>query len=291
VILLTGSGGKTGQAVIQALAQCGETVRAVAHRSDHVARLEALGVQVLIADMLDGASMARAAHGVRAIYHAAPNVSPDELRMGRIVIRAARAERVERLVFHSVLHPQIEAMPHHWQKMRVEELLLESGLPITILQPTIYMQNVLAHWDQIRQNGVYPIPYSAETCLSMVDLRDVAEAAVIVLRDPGHEGATYELVGSPAMSQVDVAKVISEQLGRPVAAQARPRADWERTARASGLGDYQVRTLLKMFAYYEQHGFTGNPSTLGHLLRRKPTSFEDFVRRSAGQREDALRAG
>jgi hypothetical protein len=24
------------------------------------------------------------------------------------------------LVYHSVLHPQIEAMPHHWNKLRVE---------------------------------------------------------------------------------------------------------------------------------------------------------------------------
>ena len=81
--------------------------------------------------------------------------------MARVVIGAAREADVEHLVFHSVLHPQIEAMPHHWQKMRVEELLLQSGLHYTILQPTIYMQNILASWDAISQNGVYPVPYAA----------------------------------------------------------------------------------------------------------------------------------
>jgi hypothetical protein len=34
-----------------------------------------------------------------------------------------------RLVYHSVLHPQTEQMPHHWHKLRVEEMLLESRLP------------------------------------------------------------------------------------------------------------------------------------------------------------------
>jgi hypothetical protein len=30
-------------------------------------------------------------------------------------------------VFHSVLKPQTEAMPHHWNKLRVEELRYLSG--------------------------------------------------------------------------------------------------------------------------------------------------------------------
>ena len=62
-------------------------------------------------------------------------------------IRAAQSAGVERFVYHSVLHPQVEIMAHHWQKMRVEEQLFESGLSFTILQPAAYMQNVLAGWD------------------------------------------------------------------------------------------------------------------------------------------------
>jgi uncharacterized protein YbjT (DUF2867 family) len=81
--------------------------------------------------------------GVGAIYHMAPNVSPDEVAIGKAVISAAKRAGVEHFVFHSVLHPQIEAMPHHWRKLRVEELLLESDLPWTILQPTTHMQHIL----------------------------------------------------------------------------------------------------------------------------------------------------
>jgi len=292
MILITGAAGKTGRAIIQALAKSEATIRALVHRSDQVAAVEALGVEdVLVGDLRDQASMGLAARGVRAIYHMAPNVSPDEVTIGKTVIAAAQGAAVEHFVFHSVLHPQIEAMPHHWRKLRVEELLLESGLSYTILQPTTYMQHILAHWDQIIEKGVYPVPYSLDTRLSLVDLEDVAQAAAIVLTEPEKTGATIELVGTPAMSQIEVAEVLHEQLGRPVTAEFVPLDAWEREARASGMRGYQVSTLRKMFQYYESHGFEGNSSGLACLLRRQPTSLASFIRRIARGRENGRRAG
>jgi len=217
--------------------------------------------------------------GVRAIYHMAPNVSPDEIAMGEIVISAARSAGVERLVFHSVLHPHIEAMPHHWQKARVEELLFACGLPFTILQPTAYMQNVTASWDQILSQGRYPVPYSPGTRLSLVDLDDVAQAAARVLTESGYTGATIELVGTPALSPSDIAELLSAELDRRVTVEVVALEAWERKARASGLGAYQVSALVRMFAYYEEHGLTGNPRALTVVLGRQPTSFPAFVRR------------
>ncbi len=290
MILITGAAGKTGRTIIQALAKSGEAVRAFARRYEQAARLEALGVnETLVGDMLDPASVARAVQGIRAIYHIAPNVHPDEVAIGRIVIEAARSANVERFVFHSVLRPQIEAMPHHWQKLRVEEMLFESGLSFTILQPTIYMQNVLAHWDRIRRDGVYPIPYAPQTRLSMVDLEDVAQVAASVLTGPGHGEAVYELVGVPAISQTEIADALSGHLNRPVTVEVVPLDEWERNARASGMGEYQVTTLLKMFRYYERFGFTGNSNALSFLLQRQPVSFTDFVGRAASERENDLR--
>ncbi len=171
-------------------------------------------------------------------------------------------------------------MPHHWQKLRVEEQLFESGLCYTILQPTAYMQNVLAHWDQIMGQGVYPVPYAVETRLGMVDLEDVAEAAAIVLTELGHAGAVYELAGAEVLSQTEVATILGQQLGRPVRAETVPLETWERRARESGLGDYQVETLVKMFRYYERYGFWGNPRVLSWLLGRSPTTFAAFIERA-----------
>jgi uncharacterized protein YbjT (DUF2867 family) len=221
--------------------------------------------------------MGRAFDRIHSVYHICPNVSPDEAAIGATVIAAARSAGVERFVFHSVLHPQAEAMPHHWQKLRVEEQLFESGLTYTILQPTAYMQNILAHWDMILHEGRYPIPYPAETRLSLVDLRDVAQVAAIVLTEPGHEHATYELAGTPGLTQNQVAGVLSQQVGRPVDATSVPIETWEEGARRSGMGDYQLEALTSMFRYYARHGLHGNPQVLSWLLQRRPTTLDDFI--------------
>ncbi|MDH4135958.1 MAG: NmrA family NAD(P)-binding protein [Anaerolineae bacterium] len=281
MILVTGAAGKTGRAVIQSLVAKRVTVRALAHRPAQVRLVEEIGArEVVVGDMRLQATMDQAAQGVRAVYHICPNVSPDEVAIGQVAIMAARSAGVEHFVYHSVLRPQIEAMPHHWQKLRVEEQLFESGLSYTILQPAAYMQNVLAHWDQIMVQGVYPVPYAVETRLGMVDLEDVAEAAAVVLTEPGHAGAVYELAGAEVLSQVEVATILGQQLGHPVRAETVPLETWERRARESGLGDYQVETLVKMFRYYECYGFWGNPHVLSWLLGRSPTTFATFVERS-----------
>jgi uncharacterized protein YbjT (DUF2867 family) len=207
-------------------------------------------------------------------------MSPNEIEIGQLALDAARAAGVEHFVYHSVLHPQTEAMPHHWQKLRVEESILESGLPFTILQPAAYMQNVLAYRDRIVKEGVYAVPYAVETRLSMVDLEDVAAVAALVLAGPDHAGATYELSAAELLSQVQVADVLERHLGRPVRAQAVPLVRWEGQARASGLGGTQIQSLLQMFRYYERYGFRGNANVLKWLLDRPPTTFAAFVARA-----------
>jgi hypothetical protein len=118
----------------------------------------------------------------------------------------------------------------------------------------------------------------------MVDLEDVAQVAATVLTEAGHAGATYELVGEHAISQIKVAAILSHKLNRPIQITVTPLKDWEERARASGLGDYQVDTLIRMFRYYADYGFEGNSHVLNWLLGRPPRSFEDFVTRMVRER-------
>lgn len=178
-----------------------------------------------------------------------------------------------------MLHPAIEAMPHHWDKLRVEEMLAARGRDIVILQPTAYMQNLLAGWPAIVADGVHRTPYPVATRLSLVDLADVAAVAAIVLTSPGHAGARYELAGTRPLSQVEVAAALSAGLGRPVRAEEEPLAAWE--ARAAALGTPQRARLAAMFQWYARHGLIGNPGVLGWLLGRPPTGIADFARRHA----------
>ncbi len=285
MILITGAAGKTGRAIVGALSTHGEQIRALVHRREQVEVVEDQGAQeVIVGDIRSQAVVNRSAKGVRAVYHICPNMSPDEVAIGQVAVAAARAAGVERFVYHSVLHPQTESMPHHWHKLRVEALLFESGLPTTILQPAAYMQNVLAHREQIVNHGVYPVPYAVETRLSMVDLEDVAAVAAKALTEEGHLGAIYELAGSELLSQVEVAEILAQKFDRPVRAEAVSLERWEQSAWQAGLGEYQIRTLLRMFGYYEAFGFWGNSRVLGWLLGRQPTTFGDFVERTLPRR-------
>jgi uncharacterized protein YbjT (DUF2867 family) len=278
MILVTGSAGKTGKAVVKALVAKGAGVRALIRRPEQAATLKALGAaEVSLGSFDDAAALSLAAAGARAIYHICPNVSSDELNYARALIVAAQAHNVKRFVFHSVLHPQIEAMPHHWAKMRTEEMLLTAGLDLTILQPTAYMQNLLGAWRGIIEDGVLRVPYPAETRLSLVHLDDVAEAAGRVLTEDGHIGATYELAGTAPLSQTEIAAAISAVLKKDIRVEVESVEAWEARVRAAGMSEHERITLATMFRYYARHGLVGNPNTLRWLLGREPKDLAGFV--------------
>jgi uncharacterized protein YbjT (DUF2867 family) len=281
MILLTGAAGKTGKAILNTLLPHGVRVRSLVRSTAQAEQIRAIGGKhIAIGDLRDSDALASAMEGVVSIYFIAPNMSPDELEIGRNLIRIARENGVTRFVYHSVLHPQVEAMPHHWQKLRMEEYLFESGMDYTILQPCAYMQNILSSWQSITEKGIYAVPYATSARISIVDLEDVAAAVEVVLTQRNHNGAIYELAGPEPLSQVEVAETLGAQLDRPVEAVALDREHWAANARNSGLDKASITTLVKMFEYYDQNGLTGNSNILEHLLKRPANRFSEFVQRN-----------
>jgi NAD(P)H dehydrogenase (quinone) len=279
VILVTGAAGKTGKAVIQALSKKGERVRALVRLHEQIDIVMTVGAtQAIVGDQQDMELVRKVCRGVQAIYLICPNMNPDEVKMGEEFIHAAQQAGVERFIYHSVLHPQIEKMPHHWLKMRVEEMIFESGLDFTILQPAAYMENILPNWKMIDTEGIYSVPYALESRLSIVALADVAEVAASVLTQSGHQNTVYELAGPQALTQLEVAEILTREFGRPVVAKVIDRDPWERNARSSNMPEYTIQTLLKMFVYYENYGLIGNARVLSNLLGRKPTQLAEFIR-------------
>lgn len=281
MILVTGAAGKTGLAVLAALQQRGRKTRAFVRDGEQITAVRAVGAaEVVVGDLLDADVWRLATTAVSAIYHICPNMHPQEVRIGQLMTAAARTIGSCRVVYHSVLHPQIREMPHHWHKLKVESILINSGLNYTIVQPAAYMQNLLAYWPSITNEGILPVPYSAQTRLSLVDLQDAAAAAAKLLTEPGHSYATYELVGTEPLSQTAVADTFSQQLNRPVEVQAIPLQTWQANARAAGsLSEETIQMLTSMFAYYAQSGLTGNPQVLRFLLGREPTNLATFIKR------------
>jgi uncharacterized protein YbjT (DUF2867 family) len=277
MILITGAGGKTGRTLVKALSKV-ESICAFIHREEQASVLTSLGAEkVIVGDMGEESALRSAMRGMQSVYHICPNMNPDEERIGRLIIEEARKAQVGHFVYHSVLHPQTEKMKHHWGKLRVEEMIFESGLPFTILQPTPYMQNLLAGWKSITEEGVLCVPYSVNSKFSFVDLEDIAESAKIILTESSHINTTYELAGTMPMSHIEVAEIFSHVLNRNVRAEKEDVRVWK--SHAKGMSAYAFENLVKMFEYYDQWGLSGNPNVLKWILKREPTSLELFVDR------------
>jgi len=278
LILVTGASGKTGKMIVSKLANLGFAVRAIVRTETQVDGLFRLGAaEVVIAELRDSQAVNSFFKGVDKVYHICPNMSPDEETIGELMISAARENGCSQFVYHSVLYPQVEIMPHHWHKMRVEEKLIQSNIPFTILQPAAYMQNILGYWEKMMRDGVYEIPYSIQARSSMIDLNDLAEVVVKVLTNDSHVNATYQLCSCEQLSAEQIVEIISQKSGKKVFAREMDRGDWEKMMRAQLMPDYAVVTLLKMFNYYEKFDFLGNCNQLTWLLSRTPNDFGNFI--------------
>ena len=247
-VAVIGSSGKTGRAVCTALEEVGIDVRALT-RAD--------------SNLETGEGLANALSGCSVVYHLAPNLHPLEVVIAKNVLRAAKVAGTEKLIFHSVLQPQISVMPHHFAKSQVEELVINSGLKWAILQPATYVQNLTALL-------VGALPYRASAPFSFVDLRDVGRAAVRLIVDEQTCFGTFEAAG-PITNVGDV----SDALGWPCAESS--IADWK--SRNSTLPSYQFECLAAMFSYYDEHGLIGSSLTLTELIGRQPIHAVDALRR------------
>ena len=112
-----------------------------------------------------------------------------------------------------------------------------------------------------------------------MDLIDVAEVAAIVLTEGTHIGAIYQLVGTGLTSQVEIASLLGKLLEKEIQASQVSLEDWQEQVTKTGLGSYQVSTLVKMFLHYQNHGFYGNPRMLHWLLGRQPTTLDECLDR------------
>jgi uncharacterized protein YbjT (DUF2867 family) len=283
MILITGANGQAGRAIIKALLSKGERVRAFVHKEEQIQAIKSLGhMEVVAGDMMDEKAVHEAFMGISTVYHICSAVNPHEVEIGQIVINAAHKVKVEHFVYHSVLHSVLQDMPHHEKKLRVEELLVNSGIPYTIIQPAVFMQNILQSWKSLSEEGIFKQKFftTEETRMCMIDLEDLAEAASIILTSSSHKWATYELCGPENLSLADMVAAMKQHFGGEIKVETTKDEIFAAQLKNFGAGDYEVSTLLKMFKHYNEHGFMGNPNVLTWILGRKPNNFSSFILRT-----------
>jgi uncharacterized protein YbjT (DUF2867 family) len=275
-VLVIGAAGKTGRTVTRALVERGVSVRAAVRPGSRGIPYAAELASPVTVELTTGQGLEEAMRGAEAVYHLAPNVHPDEVRIAASVVESAWAAGVSRFVYHSVLHPEDASMPHHVRKAEAEKVIRARLSAATVLRPAAYAQNLV----DAALSGRMAVPYSIDAPFTNVDLDDVAEVAALVLTGAGHEGATYELCGPQALSVREQASIAGDVLGRPVVPSRISLEEW-----ASGPGSVMSERgradLLAMFRSYDRNGLTGDASTLERLLGRPATQWRITLARAA----------
>ncbi|MGK9054964.1 SDR family oxidoreductase [Neorhizobium petrolearium] len=217
-ILVTGATGNVGSQVVQHLVNHGADVRALV-RDPSKAHFPP-SVSVVKGDFLDVDSLRNAFDGVTTLF-LLNAVVPDEFTQALIALNLARLAGIERIVYLSVIHPDVYVnVPHFAGKFAVERMIEQMGMHATILRPAYFIQNDLMIKDAITGYGVYPMPVG-DKGLAMIDVRDIAEIAAreLLRRERAAEPLPLErinLVGPETLTGADIAAIWSQVLSRPI---------------------------------------------------------------------------
>ena len=281
-ILVTGAAGKTGAEVVEQLLGRGFPVRALVRRRDErSARLEALGADVTVGDLLDLESMRTAMQGVKRVYFVYPPQGELLVEATTIVAVAARDAGVEALVNMSQISAREESKSplarQHWLS---ERILDWADVGAVHLRPTFFAENlVMFGAATIASQGKLYLPYGAEKH-APVAAADIARVASGILTDPTlHVGERYVVTGPRNLSLAEMAGVLSRELGRPVEYVDLPVEAWgEVLAKVDGMTDSLV-THLKAVAVDHQNGiFRGETDVVERIGGQPPQSLDAFIR-------------
>ncbi|WNJ93366.1 NmrA/HSCARG family protein [Bosea sp. 685] len=286
-ILVTGSTGTIGTQVLAHLQARNADIRALT-RSPETAQFPA-GVTAVRGDLADPDSVRAALQGVSTLFLLAPNVA-DELTQTMLTLTVAREAGVKGIVYLSVFGGETYAdVPHFAGKYTVERMIEALDLPATVLRPAYFIQNDLRQKDGLLKTGVYGAPVG-DKGISMVDIRDIGEAAAIEL-DRREQAATplgretYALVGPDSLTGEAIATLWSKALGRPIRYGGDDLVVMEQRIKTM-LPAWHALDLRLMFARYQTEGAAATADDIARLTRllgRAPRSYAAFARDAATQ--------
>ncbi|GAB1824363.1 NAD(P)H-binding protein [Herbidospora sp. RD11066] len=235
LVLVPGSRG-LGRKVLERLRGMDVPVRAMVRHDDARAEeLRAEGVEVVIGDLTEPDTVARALDGVSRMYFGM-SVSPDHLLAATVVATVAKDMRqLDGLVDLSQMTvSQMTATStaeSHQQRLHylAEQVFNWSGLPVTHVRPTIFLDNPLFTTlaaASIRRDDTLSLPFGAGRT-SPIATDDVARVVAVILRDPTpHLGEIYQLTGPRSLDLNGVAEEFTQGIGRPITYRDVPIDGW-----------------------------------------------------------------
>lgn len=271
LILVTGATGHQGGAALRHLRAAGFHIRATTRHPDSpkAKALADSGVEIVRADLHDPASLVPALDGVYGVYSVQnwQEGPQSEIVQGKNLIDAAKRAAMSHLVYSSVgSADKNTGIPHFDSKFQIEQHLLGSGVPYTIVRPVFFMENWLGMKEGIDQ-GTLALPLTPETRFQMIAVDDIGAIVAAAFADPEkYEGRVIEIAGDD-LSMSEIAAAFSHASGRAVKYQQVP---WDQFEQHAG------HELAIMWKWFQNVGYHIDISAL-HREHPHWTTFEKWL--------------
>jgi uncharacterized protein YbjT (DUF2867 family) len=198
-VLVTGGTGRLGTRLISPLQAAGHSVRQMSRRGT--------GPGGVRGDLATGFDLPQAVAGAEVVVHAAgaPQGDPWQVDVAgtRRLVEAVDRSRLRHLVYISIVGVDRIPYGYYRAKFATEQVLLASGLPVTLLRVTQFHDVVDFLLDTARRGPVLPVPMGWR--VQPVDVGEVA-AHVVEIAGRAPTGGVVEFGGPEDLSAADLAR-------------------------------------------------------------------------------------
>lgn len=290
--LVVGATGYLGSEICRLLLEAGKPVRALVRATsdpDTVARLKGWGAETVEGDLKDRRSLDAACRGIRTVISSATTTRsrqendsiPTVDHEGQLQLaQAAKAAGVGHFIFVSFSKQLTADTPLSRAKRAVEESLLSSSMPYTILRPSYFMEVWLSPFVGFDFPNAKATVYGAgENRISWISLDDVAKFAAACVDNLQAHNLELELGGPEALSPLEVIGIFERLSGRTFEVQHVP-AEVLKEQQQSATDPLQASFSGLMVDYAK-----GDAIDIQKTLQSFPvqlTSVKDYVQRVLG---------
>jgi len=291
LVLVVGSTGKLGRAIVRRLRADGVLVRALVRPTSDVTVLRDSGAELVVGDLRNAESLRKACKGCGAVVTTASSLHTSTGfdakwtdRNGNLnLIEAAKWESVGHFVFTSTIGADASDAPRVFGNKRfVEERLAASGLRHTILRPAGFMENLIPLIRWARRTGIAVVPRPGTVQTSYIAIRDIAEIARLVLASTSARDSTIEFGGPEDLSMLDCMMLLEGVLGRRLRVVRVPLAPLRWIGRMVRPFNQTLDAVLEIVEFVEGKGLRADRSFLSEYPVTL-TPFNSFLREQLGQ--------
>ncbi|AHH18583.1 Nmr family protein [Nocardia nova SH22a] len=277
-VLVLGATGNIGPHVVRGLVERGAAVRVLTRDAGRARAMLPDGVEIVAGDIGDPAHIVSAATDVESVFLLTPHAADMADIQLRIIrsLRRVSARIVKLSGTASAITPNGPlTCREHWE---IEQILTASGQPYTILRPNAFMQVLI---DQImipalRVQGAIPNAI-ADSGISLIDVRDIADAAVAALTDNGWEGRTLTLTGPRSVTYPDIARLIGSQVGVTIDTNDITPAVVRAGLLERGMQPWEAEHFEEMYQLFRDGRSEFVSDDVRQVTGREPRTIEDYL--------------